>query len=166
MKLYLTGEPCSQQRHCYFVQGNQVSFIVDCGYQRCYAGDELPHLTPEQIRSARYLFLTHSHENQSGALEHLYNMGFQGKTDYSYAAAIAIGVFIITILLATMINQAIKERRFNQWWYLLLMMITIIIGFALYMWTRMFIFMLASGYVGVGIVTIHHMLYEKRRNNS
>lgn len=79
MKLYLTGEPCNQQRHCYFVQGNQVSFIVDCGYQRCYAGDELPHLTPEQIRSARYLFLTHSHENQSGALEHLYNVGFHGR---------------------------------------------------------------------------------------
>ena len=56
MKLYLTGEPCSQQRHCYYVQGKDTSFIMDCGYQRCYRGDELPHLTPEQIRSSRYLF--------------------------------------------------------------------------------------------------------------
>ena len=79
MKLYLTGEPCSQQRHCYFVEGNRVSFIVDCGYQRCYEGDELPHLSPEQIRASRYLFLTHSHENQSGALPALLARGFTGR---------------------------------------------------------------------------------------
>ena len=35
MKLYLTGEPCTQQRHCYFVEGETASFIMDCGYQRC-----------------------------------------------------------------------------------------------------------------------------------
>ena len=40
MKLYLTGEPCTQQRHCYFVEGESASFIMDCGYQRCYRGDE------------------------------------------------------------------------------------------------------------------------------
>ena len=79
MKLYLTGEPCSQQRHCYYVQGRDTSFIMDCGYQRCYRGDELPHLTPEQIRSSRYLFLTHSHENQSGALPYLLSNGFTGR---------------------------------------------------------------------------------------
>ena len=79
MKLYLTGEPCDQQRHCYYVEGSQASFIVDCGYQRCYAGDELPHLTSEQIKSAKYLFLTHSHENQAGGLEYLHASGFTGR---------------------------------------------------------------------------------------
>ena len=79
MKLYLTGEPCSQQRHCYYVETSNASFIVDCGYQRCYASDELPHLSGEQIRSARYLFLTHSHENQSGGLAHLFTNGFSGR---------------------------------------------------------------------------------------
>ncbi|MBP3428085.1 MAG: MBL fold metallo-hydrolase [Clostridia bacterium] len=79
MKLYLTGEPCSQQRHCYYVEGENVSFIVDCGYQRSYAGDELPHLTGEQIRKAQYLFLTHSHENQAGGLLHLMQSGFSGR---------------------------------------------------------------------------------------
>jgi len=79
MKLYLTGEPCSQQRHCYYVECSDTSFIVDCGYQRCYAGDELPHLTAEQIRSAKYLFLTHSHENQAGGLEYLHASGFTGR---------------------------------------------------------------------------------------
>lgn len=79
MKLFLTGEPCAQQRHCYFVEGPGASFIVDCGYQRCYGADALPHLTGEQIRSARYVFLTHSHENQSGALPRLLAAGFSGR---------------------------------------------------------------------------------------
>ena len=79
MKLYLTGEPCTQQRHCYVVRGRGASFIVDCGYQRCYGRDAIPHLTPEQIRESRYLFLTHSHENQSGALPYLLEKGFTGR---------------------------------------------------------------------------------------
>lgn len=79
MKLYLTGKPCSQQRHCYYVESGRTPFIVDCGYQRCYPGDERPHLTGEQIRAARYLFLTHSHENQSGALPYLLANGFMGR---------------------------------------------------------------------------------------
>ena len=79
MKLYLTGEPCNQQRHCYVVESHETVFIVDCGYQRCYAGDETPHLRPEHIRAAHYLFISHSHENQSGALEYLLDNGFTGK---------------------------------------------------------------------------------------
>ena len=39
----------------------------------------LPHLLPEQIRAARYLFLSHSHENQSGALPYLLANGFTGR---------------------------------------------------------------------------------------
>lgn len=79
MKLYLTGEPFTQQRHCYYIETEQLSFIVDCGYQRCYADDALPHLTSEQIKSSRYLFLSHSHENQAGALSYLFQCGFSGQ---------------------------------------------------------------------------------------
>ncbi len=42
---------------------------------------------------------------------YLYNMGFQGINDYSYAAAVAIAMFIITIGLATFINWLVKERE-------------------------------------------------------
>ena len=79
MKLYLTGEPCTQQRHCYFVRSQSASFIVDCGYQRSYGRDALPHIPAEFIRESQYLFLTHSHENQSGALPYLYENGFTGR---------------------------------------------------------------------------------------
>ena len=79
MKLYLTGKPCSQQRHCYVVEGEGMVFIVDCGFQRSYDGDEIPHLRPEHIRAARYLFISHSHENQSGALQYLFDNGFTGR---------------------------------------------------------------------------------------
>lgn len=79
MQLFLTGEPCTQQRHCYFVRSESASFIVDCGYQRSYGEDALPHIDPEWIRESQYLFLTHSHENQSGALPFLYENGFTGR---------------------------------------------------------------------------------------
>ena len=79
MKLYLTGEPCTQQRHCYFVRSESASFIVDCGYQRSYGSDALPHIPAEYIRESKYLFLTHSHENQSGALPFLLENGFTGQ---------------------------------------------------------------------------------------
>jgi multiple sugar transport system permease protein len=42
---------------------------------------------------------------------YMYNIGFQGKTNYSYAAAISVGVFIITTVLAVFINKITAERK-------------------------------------------------------
>ena len=41
---------------------------------------------------------------------YMYNIAFQGRNDYSYAAAISIGMFIITVILAIFINNITKER--------------------------------------------------------
>ncbi|MBR1912534.1 MAG: sugar ABC transporter permease [Treponema sp.] len=41
---------------------------------------------------------------------YMYNMAFQGRNDYSYAAAISIGMFIITVALAIVINTITKEH--------------------------------------------------------
>lgn len=41
---------------------------------------------------------------------YMYNIAFQGRNDYSYAAAISIGMFVITIILAALINHITKER--------------------------------------------------------
>ena len=64
---------------------------------------EIPFLLTDMRGGPRYAIRTMG--------VYLYNMGFQGKTDYAYAAAIAIGVFIITIILACGINQLVKERQ-------------------------------------------------------
>ncbi len=41
---------------------------------------------------------------------YLYNMAFQGVNDYAYAAAISIGVFLITIILALVIYFFLQDR--------------------------------------------------------
>jgi len=41
---------------------------------------------------------------------YLYNMAFQGRNDYAYAAAISIGVFLITIVLALIIFFFLQDR--------------------------------------------------------
>jgi multiple sugar transport system permease protein len=41
---------------------------------------------------------------------YLYNIAFQGRNDYAYAAAISIGVFIITIILALLIFFFLQDR--------------------------------------------------------
>lgn len=41
---------------------------------------------------------------------YMYNHGFMGRNDYSYAAAISIGMFVITIVLSFVINYITKEH--------------------------------------------------------
>ncbi|MBR4387531.1 MAG: sugar ABC transporter permease [Treponema sp.] len=41
---------------------------------------------------------------------YLYNIGFQGTNQYSYAAAIAIGMFIITVVLSRVINWLTSDH--------------------------------------------------------
>lgn len=77
MDLYIAGGVGEHGRNCFFVTSDKLTFLVDCGIM---AGDEkpYPHLTDKQIRSAEYLFLTHSHADHCGALEWLYSKGFSG----------------------------------------------------------------------------------------
>jgi cellobiose transport system permease protein len=41
---------------------------------------------------------------------YMYNMAFQGRNDYSYASAVSIGMFVITIILSVLINELTKEH--------------------------------------------------------
>lgn len=77
MKLYIAGGVGEHGRNCFMVTSENTTFLVDCGIM---AGDSepYPHLSDEQIRSAEYLFLTHSHADHCGALEWLYSKGFDG----------------------------------------------------------------------------------------
>ena len=77
MELIIAGGVGEHGRNCFFVKGDHVRFLVDCGKM---AGSEQPYpkLTPEQIRSLQYVFLTHSHADHTGALPWLLEQGFPG----------------------------------------------------------------------------------------
>lgn len=77
MKLSIAGGCGDFGRSCFFVSGQQHSYIVDCGTSTDGL-DRVPDLTPEEIRGAEYLFLTHSHRDHTGAVEYLEEKGFAG----------------------------------------------------------------------------------------
>lgn len=77
MKLSIAGGCGDYGRSCFFVAGDQHSYIVDCGTSTDGL-DRVPDLTPDEIRGAEYLFLTHSHRDHTGAVEYLESMGFSG----------------------------------------------------------------------------------------
>lgn len=77
MQLYIAGGCGDQGRNCFYIEGERHAFLVDAGTSTDGL-DRLPDLSPEQIRQAEYIFLTHSHKDHTGAVEFLENHGFQG----------------------------------------------------------------------------------------
>ena len=77
MKLHIAGGVGEHGRNCFFIEGTQASFIVDCGVM---VGSEKPYpnLTDSQIHAARFLFITHSHLDHTGAFTWLVERGFFG----------------------------------------------------------------------------------------
>ena len=74
MRLGVAGGCGDEGRSCFFVSGRQHSYIVDCGTSTDGL-DRVPDLTADEIRSAEFVFLTHSHRDHTGALEYLEEMG-------------------------------------------------------------------------------------------
>ena len=74
MRLGIAGGCGDHGRSCFFVSGRQHSYIVDCGTSTDGL-DRVPDLTAEEIRSAEFVFLTHSHRDHTGAIEYLERMG-------------------------------------------------------------------------------------------
>lgn len=76
MNFIVGGGVHEHGRNCFYVEAD-INYIVDCGIMR---GVEKPYprLTPEQIKSAKYLFLTHMHEDHIGAFGWLVKNGFCG----------------------------------------------------------------------------------------
>ncbi len=78
MNIHIAGGVGEHGRNCLLVSGLQDTFLVDCGLM---TGEENPNprLTPEQIRSAEWLLLTHSHQDHTGAYPWLVAQGFSGR---------------------------------------------------------------------------------------
>lgn len=77
MELYLAGGVGEHGRNCFYVQGESICFLVDCGLM---AGEQggYPRLSQERIDRLDAVFLTHSHADHTGALPWLAERGFSG----------------------------------------------------------------------------------------
>ena len=78
MELFIAGGVGEHGRNCFYVQGEAIRFLVDCGKMADTPEAPYPHLTREQISGLDAVFLTHSHADHTGALLWLYENGFQG----------------------------------------------------------------------------------------
>ncbi len=77
MEFFIAGGVGEYGRNCFYVQGESCCFLVDCG-KMAGSAQPYPNLSPEQIRAAQYVFLTHSHADHTGALPWLLEQGFSG----------------------------------------------------------------------------------------
>ena len=77
MELFIAGGCGEHGRNCFYVEHDEVAFLVDCGLL-AGAEDDLPRLNAAQIQKLRAVFLTHSHADHTGALPWLVQQGYQG----------------------------------------------------------------------------------------
>ena len=78
MELIIAGGVGEHGRNCFYVQGEAIRFLVDCGKMADTPETPYPRLTREQTGGLDAVFLTHSHADHAGALPWLYENGFQG----------------------------------------------------------------------------------------
>lgn len=78
MRLYIAGGCGEHGRNSFLLEEEQKSILVDCGLIH---GREAsyPKLNCEQIGNIKYLLLTHSHMDHTGAVKWLIQEGFNGK---------------------------------------------------------------------------------------
>lgn len=78
MELKIAGGCGEHGRNCFLVENGEKTFMVDCGIM-AGSEDQFPRLSAEDIRRVKYVFLTHSHADHTGALPWLYDNGFSGS---------------------------------------------------------------------------------------
>lgn len=79
MRIKIAGGCGEHGRNCFYIETSSSTFLVDCGLM---AGEECggyPHLTVSEIKKIKYIFLTHSHADHTGALPWMAENGFRGQ---------------------------------------------------------------------------------------
>ena len=82
MRLKIAGGCGEHGRNCFYVETENSAFLVDCGLMAEEVAKNkggYPRLTIEDIANIKYVFLTHSHADHTGALPWLFEKGFNGK---------------------------------------------------------------------------------------
>lgn len=79
MHIIIGGGIGEHGRNCFYTEGADGAFLVDCGLM---ASDPSPYprLSTEQIGRVKWLLLTHSHQDHTGAFPWLVQQGFTGLT--------------------------------------------------------------------------------------
>jgi len=85
MRVKIAGGCGEHGRNCFLIQGEKISFLVDCGLMAGIDSSSYPHLTNEEIQGLNYVFLTHSHLDHVGAYPWLVENGFNGVVVATYS---------------------------------------------------------------------------------
>lgn len=79
MNIYVVGGCQEHGRNCFLIENDNEAVMLDCGVLKSGVITKYPKLTREQIKKTKYIFLSHSHEDHTGALPWLYENGFTGQ---------------------------------------------------------------------------------------
>ena len=77
MQLYIAGGVHEHGRNCFLIRSDEFNIMLDCGVN-VNEEDIYPHLSKEDIINTRYLFLSHSHKDHTGAITWIIEQGFNG----------------------------------------------------------------------------------------
>lgn len=92
MKLYIAGGVYEHGRNCFYIsRDNKCNIMVDCGVKEG-SKEYYPVLDELQIKTTKYLFITHSHNDHCGALQWIIDKGFEGRIISTEETKIQIGL--------------------------------------------------------------------------
>lgn len=90
MRFKIAGGVGEHGRNSFLIESENLNVLLDCGLMPC--GDKpYPRLDREEIKKIKYLFLTHSHADHTGAIGWLIENGFNGTVAATEETLLQIG---------------------------------------------------------------------------
>ena len=114
MKLTVAGGCGEYGRNCFLVECGESAFLVDCGLMEADTASPYPRLLPEQIRRAKWLFLSHSHRDHAGGYAWLRAQGFRGHVVATGETLRQTGIESRDIVVVNRIDKPRPERTLNM----------------------------------------------------